>query len=532
MPFDAIVMRAVTHEWEPALAGARLLAIHQEGPRVYLSVEDPTGLRTILLVVLTPAFRRIQRAQVIPRAARAAAWADRLKGSRIMAAEQVRWERVWRWQLEVTDDVGRSELATLVIELAGHLTNILWLLADGRVGDAYRRIAPGRPGRTIFPGQAYAPPPPAADPCATGRPADLPPWARRMTERSQISLPDLCRAYAAGQFSPWEGPGPDGTPQVWVYPLTPEWAPADSWSRAWARWGAEREQHQALADARRSVLATIDRELSQVARQLGRTDDEIDPDPERWRRLGDALLTVGPTWDPGARAPTLVDPVSGDTLQIPWRDQDAHFKDAAAYAYHRYKKAKAAAAAHERLVPHWVQRREALVAERAEVEAASNLAELARHRRVQHPGAGGPADARLPYRRFVGQAGTEIWVGRTDSENQSLTFQAARPDDLWFHVKQYPGSHVLLRCGKSRPPTADVHDAAVLAAFYSRAGRGSSIPVDYTPRKFVKKRPHGAPGQVLYGREQTLYVTPDREVLARLGARREQLVGEGPGHGA
>lgn len=529
MPFDALVMRAVTREWEPTLAGARIWAIHQEGPRVYLSVEGPTGLCTTLLVVLTPALRRIQRAQVTPRAARAAAWADRLKGSRIIAAEQVPWERVWRWQLELTDDVGRTESATLVIELAGHLTNILWTLADGRVGDAYRRIAPGRPGRTIFPGQPYAPPPPVADPCATGRLADLPPWARRMAERGQMSLPDLCGAYAEGQFSPWEGPGPDGTPQVWVYPLTAKWAPADSWSRAWARWGAEREQQQVLADARRSVLAAIDRELAQAARQLDRTDAEIDPDPERWRRLGDALLTLGPTWDPGARPPTLVDPVSGDTVTIPWREQEANFKDAAAHAYHLYKKAKATAAAHERLVPHWTRRREMLAAERAEVAAASSPAELARHRRAQRSGPAGADDARLPYRRFVGQAGTEIWVGRTDSENQSLTFQAARPDDLWFHVKQYPGSHVLLRCGKSRPPAADVHDAAVLAAFYSRAGRGSSIPVDYTPRKFVKKRPHGAPGQVLYGREQTLYVTPDRDVLARLGARREQLVGEGSG---
>lgn len=112
----------------------------------------------------------------------------------------------------------------------------------------------------------------------------------------------------------------------------------------------------------------------------------------------------------------------------------------------------------------------------------------------------------------------EIWVGRTAIENQELTFRAARPDDLWFHVKQYPGSHVLLRCGKTPPRPEDIDDAAQLAALYSRAGKGSQVAVDFTARKFVRKRPHAEPGAVLYTRERTLYVTPDAEALRRLGA--------------
>lgn len=521
-------MRAVTHEWEPVLTGGRLLAVRQEGPRVYLSVEGPAGARTILLVVLTPAYRRIQREEAVPRHARPSTWADRLLGSCIVAVEQVPWERVWQWRLERVDEVGRTAPATLIIELAGHLTNILWLEGDGTVGDAYRRIAPGRPGRTLYPGVLYTPPPPVANPCATGRMEDLPPWARRLAANGTARLDDLCRAYAAGDFFPWEGPGPDGTSQVWVFPLSDAWQAADSWSRAWARWGAARERHQVLEDARRSALAAIERQMEQVERQLVRTAGRVADDPERWRRLGDALLTVGPSWGAGERPPALVDPVSGDAMAIPWREGDLGYKDAAAHAYHQYKKTKAAEAAERRLVPHWTALRERLAAEREAAAAADSLAALARHQTSPARGPGARDDPHLPYRRFVGQAGTEIWVGRTEVENQSLTFQAARPDDMWFHVKQYPGSHVLLRCGKSRPPAADVADAAVLAAFYSRAGRGSSIPVDYTARKFVRKRPHGQPGQVLYVREQTLYVTPDPEVLTRLGARREQLVEHPP----
>lgn len=524
MPFDALVMRAVTHEWEPVLTGGRLLAVRQDGPRVYLSVEGASGVRTTMLVVLTPAYRRILREAAIPRPARPSAWADHLLGSRIEAVDQVPWERVWRWRLERVDEVGRTAPATLVIELAGHLTNILWIADDGTVGDAYRRIAPGRPGRTLYPGLPYTPPPPVANPCETGRTEDLPPWARRLAANGKTSLEDLCRAYAAGHFSPWEGPGPDGTHQVWVFPLSEVWQTVDDWSRAWARWGAARERHEALEDARRTALGALDRQLEQVERQLARTANRPADDAERWRRLGDALLTGGPRWDDGERPATVGDPVTGDALEIPWRDGDLGYQDAAAHAYHQYKKAKAADAAERRLMPHWTAVRERLATLREAVAAADSLAELARHHPQPARGLGARHDdPRLPYRRFIGQDGTEIWVGRTEAENQSLTFQAARPDDLWFHVKQYPGSHVLLRCGKNRPAATDVADAAVLAAFYSRAGRGSSIPVDYTARKFVKKRPHGQPGQVLYVREQTLYVTPDPEALTRLGARREPL---------
>ena len=528
MPFDALVMRAVTHDWEPVLTGGRLLAVRQFGPRVYFTVEGAPGDRVTLLVVLAPAHRRMQREEAVPRQARPSAWADRLLASRITAVEQVLWERVWRWDLERVDEVGRTVPATLVIELAGHLTNIVWLDADGAVGDAYRRIAPGRPGRTLYPGIVYAPPPPVANPCATGRAEDLPPWARRLVTTGAADLGQLCRAYAAGTFSPWEGPGPDGSPEVWVFPLSSAWKAADNWSRAWARWGAAREHHDVLRDARRSALAAIDRQLEQVERQLTRAAGRAADDPERWRRLGDALLTVGPSWGAEARPPALIDPVTGDTLEIAWHEGDLGYRDAAAHAYHHYKKAKAAAAAERVLVPHWTALRERLVHERETALAADSPAALARYQASPARALVAREDPHLPYRRFVGQAGTEIWVGRTEAENQSLTFQAARPDDLWFHVKQYTGSHVLLRCGKSRPPSADVADAAVLAAFYSRAGRGSSIPVDYTARKYVKKRPHGPPGQVLYVREQTLYVTPDPEVLTRLGARREQLVDRAP----
>ena len=146
---------------------------------------------------------------------------------------------------------------------------------------------------------------------------------------------------------------------------------------------------------------------------------------------------------------------------------------------------------------------------------------------TQKMGAKPVAEEVLPYRRFQTQSGYPILVGRSQQENADLTFRRARPDDMWFHVKQSPGSHVILGCGKSHPNLDDLLDAAELAVFYSQASQSSMVPVDYTRRKFVRKRPHGDAGQVLYRQEKTLYITPDPNRLRRLGAVKEKLATRG-----
>lgn len=128
-----------------------------------------------------------------------------------------------------------------------------------------------------------------------------------------------------------------------------------------------------------------------------------------------------------------------------------------------------------------------------------------------------------PFREFKSLSGFPIWVGKTREDNAALTFKKARPDDIWFHTKQTPGSHVILATGKKNPNLEDLLDAAQLAVYFSAAKNSSSVPVDYTRRKWVRKRPHGEPGQVLYQREKTLYITPDPDRLKRLGAMREKL---------
>ena len=112
-------------------------------------------------------------------------------------------------------------------------------------------------------------------------------------------------------------------------------------------------------------------------------------------------------------------------------------------------------------------------------------------------------------RRYLTSSGHLLLVGRNSRENEALTKSAA-PDDIWLHARNLGGSHVILRReDKTQMPSRKtLYEAACLAAWYSK-GRGSTtVPVDYTERRYVRKMKNGSPGQVVFTREKTLFVEP------------------------
>ncbi|MCW8137984.1 MAG: DUF814 domain-containing protein [Planctomycetota bacterium] len=133
-------------------------------------------------------------------------------------------------------------------------------------------------------------------------------------------------------------------------------------------------------------------------------------------------------------------------------------------------------------------------------------------------------------RSFRTREGHEVLVGRNDEENDRLTMRMARGNDLFFHVRGMPGSHVILRVDPNRPPNHEsLLDAATVAVHWSKArNRGAAVDVSYTPRKWVKK-PRGAkPGLVQISNEKTIRAGNDPERLRRvLGTgRREDAEGD------
>lgn len=104
---------------------------------------------------------------------------------------------------------------------------------------------------------------------------------------------------------------------------------------------------------------------------------------------------------------------------------------------------------------------------------------------------------------------TIIYVGKNNKQNDFVTFSIAKPHDLWFHAKGFPGSHVILRTTLPKPTEAEIARAAKIAAYFSKARNSSNVPVDCTEKRFVKKPSGAKPGFVIYTNQQTLYVTPD-----------------------
>ena len=113
------------------------------------------------------------------------------------------------------------------------------------------------------------------------------------------------------------------------------------------------------------------------------------------------------------------------------------------------------------------------------------------------------------FKEYTSDEGYKILVGKNNRQNDYLTTVLAAKNDLWFHVKNIPGSHVIVRCRGGEVSDATVMKAAALAAANSKAAGSSQVPVDYTPVKFVKK-PNGAkPGMVIYTTNKTVFVTPE-----------------------
>lgn len=111
---------------------------------------------------------------------------------------------------------------------------------------------------------------------------------------------------------------------------------------------------------------------------------------------------------------------------------------------------------------------------------------------------------------FVTKDGCEILVGRNNKENDYLTFKFARPDDLWFHAQDVPGSHVVLRRKekKKEPSLNDIKEAGQVAAYFSKVRREKKAPVIYTLAKYVKKSKKGKLGLALVEKEKMILVEP------------------------
>lgn len=104
--------------------------------------------------------------------------------------------------------------------------------------------------------------------------------------------------------------------------------------------------------------------------------------------------------------------------------------------------------------------------------------------------------------------GFTILVGKNNQENDYLTLKIAKENDIWFHVKDIQGSHVILVVNQKQPSQETINRVASISAYYSKAKQSSNVPVDYTLAKYVKKPSKAKPGMVIYTNYHTINIQP------------------------
>ena len=122
----------------------------------------------------------------------------------------------------------------------------------------------------------------------------------------------------------------------------------------------------------------------------------------------------------------------------------------------------------------------------------------------------------LPPIEFKSSDGFRILVGRNNIQNDILTLKTSMNYDMWLHVQKFAGSHTIIVCDKKEISETAIYEAACIAAYHSKAKDSSSVAVDYTLIKNVKKPSGAKPGKVIYNTYKTIYVTPDKSLVEKL----------------
>ena len=271
----------------------------------------------------------------------------------------------------------------------------------------------------------------------------------------------------------------------------------------------------------------VKNEKNRAENKLTKLDEEIAAaeNAEEFKVRGDNLMTYQYQFKDREDASVTVPNIyseTGETITIPL-DQRLTLVENMQACYKKYDKLKRA----QSLLA--VQRRNCeeniayLESIEASLLASSSLAEIAEiHNELiaagylrEKPKKKNNDKPARPF-HFRAPDGTDILVGKNNYQNDRLTCKVASYNDTWFHTKDIPGSHVILRNGGQPLSEETILLAAMLAAHFSKAQGGSKVPVDYTQIRYVKKPSGAKPGFVIFTNQQTVYVTPDEERLARI----------------
>lgn len=459
----------------PLVEGARLRAVHAvaDQPALVLECYRP-GQTTLFLLSLAPRGARLHRIARRPPSPPAPPTFVMLLRARVVGGT------IRRLSVAEDDRIVQWEIACggisydLVAELGGHAN--FFLLKEGLVEGTFH----GRTSRD-----------------------------RPITVGSNYEAPEARREGGGAAFR-------DGFPRDEA---------ADAFLEEWY---ADFDLREALDQRRTELLAG----LTRARRKLSQRMVAIANDAERshaaptLRREADLLQTLR-----GQPVPAL-----GRVAVQDWFEEGAPMTfieldprlDFAANIDARYARARKfeRGEAHARArLAEAEQQQERLARLAAEATVANDLVTLAKLAaaarsagllpRKQAPPSVRQAEVRHPYRRFIASTGEEILVGRGGRDNDKLTFGIGRGTDLWLHVADHPGPHVILRTGGRQAGPVALREAAELAVWFSVAKHDTHVAVHHTLRKNVRRAKDAPPGRVYLSETKTVTVGPLTEEKLR-----------------
>lgn len=381
-------------------------------------------------------------------------------------------DRIVRLSFSVENELGDSLKPTLVAQLTGRSANLFILNEDGTISHAWRNPK----GAGQQPGELYRPPPSQQKQAPTNE----------QFSRTGSSMSEAVDDYYRDE--------------------------------------ASAEEFEQLAAAVRDDLRKEISKRKKLQTNL-KKDLAAHGDAEEHKRFGDLLLAnIGTAKRRGGKV-TVMDYFSEDTPLIELEiDEHTSLQNAAADYFSRYTKAKRGVDEINSRLAQLETDLTNLEERRAAIEAHIANRDLDALRSLAKPAAGSSAASKKQkaspaltgMRRYLSSDGYEVIVGRSARDNDRLTFRVARPNDLWLHAGDYPGSHVIVRnSSRDEIPHRTIIEAAQLAAKFSQAGNDSKVNIHYTRRKFLSKPKGAAAGLVRMSNFKTISVAPG-ENLQRL----------------
>lgn len=574
MAFDGITIASIRQELAERLTGGRIYKIAQPEPdELLITIKNNGGQHRLTLSASAslPLVYLTDKNKPSPMSAPNFCMLLRkhIQNGKILQITQPGMERILNFEIEHLDEMGDLCRKTLIVELMGKHSNIIFCDASGVIIDSIKHISGLVSSvREVLPGKEYFIPSiqdkrnplevtggdfmqrifSGSQPCfkalyssftglspaiaheicyRAGIDSGLSTAALEEAQRQALfqAFREMMDAVRTGLFEPcivYESAGGAFVPAEYAaLPLTsyPEEhrKPYSSISILLEDYYAKKNMltriRQRSADLRRIVSTALERNVKKYDLQIKQMRDTEKRD--KYRIYGELLNTYGYGVSPGVRSMEALNYYTDETVTIPLDPLLTPGENAKKY-FERYNKQKRTFEALSQLTQDTkaeIVHLESIVnsldiAQKEEdlIQIREELIESGYIRRKE-----GTKKAKITSRPFhyVSPDGYDIYVGKNNYQNEELTFRFASGNDWWFHAKGIPGSHVVLKSKGEEPPVSAFEDAARLAAHYSK-GRGlEKVEVDYTEKKNVKKPGGGKPGFVVYYTNYSMMIDSD-----------------------